>query len=55
MEQKPSNHDEEAFPPERPPFSDSAVGDGELPDEDEIEPGVPPAFDPATRRRKSRP
>ncbi|HEY1777444.1 MAG TPA: hypothetical protein VGG41_14900 [Solirubrobacteraceae bacterium] len=55
MEQKPSNHDEEAWPPERPPFRDSGVGEGEPPDEDDIEPAVPPAFDPATRRRKGTP
>jgi hypothetical protein len=50
MEQKPSDHDEEAFPPQRPPFNDPARGEDEPPNEDDMEPTVPPAFDPATGR-----
>ncbi len=53
MEQKPSDYDEQVHPPERAPIEDPATGEDEPPNEDDIEPGVPPAFDPAIRRRQA--
>jgi hypothetical protein len=50
MEQKPSDYDEQTHPPEGAPIDDPATGEGEPPNEDDIEPAVPPAFDPAVKR-----
>ena len=50
MEDKPSRYDEQVHPPGQAPINNPATGEDEPPNED-IEPGVPPAFDPAVRRR----
>jgi hypothetical protein len=48
MEQKPSDYDEQAYPPERAPVDDPATGEDEPADDDDAELDVPPAFDPGT-------
>jgi hypothetical protein len=55
MEQEPSEFDEQVHPPERAPINDPATGEDEPPNEGDIEPGVPPAFDPATKPPTSHP
>ena len=50
MEHKPSDYDEQVHPPKRAPIKDPATGEDEPPNEEDIEPGVPPAFDPAIKR-----
>jgi hypothetical protein len=51
MEEKPSEYDEQAHPPdhqrERASIDDPTTGEDEPPDDVELD--VPPAFDPATR------
>jgi hypothetical protein len=53
MEKKPSDFDEQTHPPESPPFP--ATGEDEPPNDGDIEPGVPPAFDPAAKPPASHP
>jgi len=54
MEQKPSDYDEQIHPPESP-LKDPAGGEDVPPNDDHLELGVPPAFDPATKPPASQP
>jgi hypothetical protein len=49
MEPKPSEYDEQVHPSKHAPINDPATGEDEPPNEDDIELGVPPAFDPAIK------
>jgi hypothetical protein len=51
MEEKPSEYDEQVHPSKHAAIDEPATGEDEPANEDDIEHGLPPAFDPAIKPR----
>lgn len=54
MQEKPSEYDEQVHPAGGEPIHDPATGGDEPAKEEDVELGVPPAFDPAVKSRSTR-